>query len=99
MGGITYLTGSANVVDGEIVRWPEVLRDGTNLSVAMWLVPCERMISPWLCEPVTNRQTGTIVLGVLPSGNYHLWVYEFNRGQSTRWCGNRFPFPNPAAAR
>ena len=79
MGGITYLTCSAKVVDGEIAWWPEVLRDGTNLSVALGQVPYECMIEPWLCESVTNRQTSTIVLGVLPSGNYHLWVYEFNR--------------------
>lgn len=79
MGGITYLTCSAKVVDGEIAWWPEVLRDGTNLSVALGQVPYECMIEPWLCEPVTNRQTSTIVLGALPGGNYHLWVYEFNR--------------------
>ena len=53
MGGITYLTCSAIVVDGEIAWWPEVLRDGNNLSVALGQVPYECMIEPWFCESVS----------------------------------------------
>lgn len=76
IGGVTCLSFSADVVDGELSTAVPVVVDGANISLGVVKIDYECPFEPWFCDPVTNRQSGTVVLGALPAGEYRLWVYE-----------------------